>query len=237
MKKYSLIIVLLFISLIASSQSINDYKYIVVPMKFKFQKSPNLYRLSTNSKFLLTNNGFTVYYDDALLPLDLAKDKCKALYFDLEESSGYFMTKLTMTLKDCQNNIIYTSKVGKSKEKEFEKSYNEALTFALEDLKLLKYKHEEKQDAAVVENVLEEKTAINYAENSYVTKKIQDGFLITDAATPNFYLKLFRTSNPSIFIGQSNENNGIVTVKSDSIIFEYYKQNLLISQSLMVKIQ
>ena len=82
-----------------------------------------------------------------------------------------------------------------------------------------------------------EKTAINYAENSYVTKKIQDGFLITDAATPNFYLKLLRTSNPNIFIGQSNENNGIVTVKSDSIIFEYYKQNLLISQSLMVKIQ
>lgn len=236
MKKYILIIVL-FISIIASSQSINDYKYIVVPMKFQFQKSSNQYRLSTNSKFLLTNNGFTVYYDDAVLPLDLAKDKCKALYFDLQESSGYFMTKLTMTLKDCQNKIIYTSKVGKSKEKEFEKSYNEALAFALEDLKLLKYKYEENDNSPVVEKGLEEKTAINYAEYTHITKKIQDGFLITDSANPNFYLKLLRTSNPNIYIGQSNENNGIVTVKTDNIIFEYYKQNLLISQSLMVKIQ
>jgi hypothetical protein len=236
MKKY-LIIIVLFISSVAFSQSINDYKYIVVPMKFQFQKSPNQYRLSTNSKFLLTNNGFTVYYDDAVLPLDLAKHKCKALYFDLQESSGYFMTKLTMTLKDCQNNIIYTSKVGKSKEKEFEKSYNEALAFALEDLKLLKYKYEENDNSPVVEKVLEEKKAISYAEYTYITKKIQDGFLITDSANPNFYLKLLRTSNPSIFIGQSNENNGIVTVKADNIIFEYYKQNLLISQSLMVKIQ
>lgn len=235
--KKNILIILLFISSIASSQSINDYKYIVVPMKFQFQKSPNQYRLSTNSKFLLTNNGFTVYYDDAVFPLDLAKDKCKALYYDLQETSGYFMTKLIMSLKDCQNNIIYTSKVGKSKEKEFEKSYNEALAFALEDLKLLKYKYEENDNSSVVEKVLEEKTAVNYTEYTYLTKKIQDGFLITDSANLGFYLKLQRTSNPNIYIGQSNENNGIVTVKEDNIIFEYYKQNLLISQSLMVKLQ
>ena len=236
MKKYILLF-LLFITSVVVAQSINDYKYIVVPMKFQFQKSPNQYRLSTNAKYFLTNNGFTVYYNDAIFPADLAKDKCRALYFDLEETSGYFMTKLTCTLKDCQNNIIYTSKVGKSKEKEFEKSYNEALAFALEDIKLLKYKHIENQVAPVEEKVLQTKNNTNYVENTYVTKKIQDGFLISDSANPGFYLKLLRTSNPNIYIGQSNENNGIVTIKEDNIIFEYYKQNLLISQSLMVKIQ
>lgn len=235
--KKNILIILLFIASIASSQSINDYKYIVVPMKFQFQKSPNQYRLSTNAKYFLTNNGFTVYYNDAVFPLDLAKDKCTALYFDLEETSGYFMTKLTFTLKDCQNNIIYTSKVGKSKEKEYEKSYNEALAFALEEIKLLKYKYVENQDTPVKEKVLQTKNDTNYAEYTYITKKIQDGFLITESANPGFYLKLQRTSNPNIYIGQSNENNGIVTVTEDNIIFEYYKQNLLISQSLMVKLQ
>ena len=236
MKKYILTI-LLFITSVVVAQSINDYKYIVVPMKFQFQKSPNQYRLSTNAKYFLTNNGFSVYYNDAVFPTDLAKDKCRALYFDLEETSGYFMTKLAITLKDCQNNIIYASKVGKSKEKEFEKSYNEALAFALEDIKLLKYKYVENQDAPVEEKVLQTKNDTNYAEYTYVTKKIQDGFLITESANPGFYLKLLRTSNANIYIGQSNENNGIVTIKEDNIIFEYYKQNLLISQSLMVKLQ
>lgn len=236
MKKY-ILIVLLFITSVVTAQSINDYKYIVIPMKFQFQKSPNQYRLSTNAKYFLTNNGFTVYYNDAVFPTDLAKDKCKALYFDLQETSGYFMTKLTITLKDCQNNIIYTSKVGKSKEKEFEKSHNEALAFALEDIKLLKYNYVENQNAPVEEKVLQTKNDTNYAEYTYVTKKIQDGFLISDSANPGFYLKLLRTSNANIYIGQSNENNGIVTVKEDNIIFEYYKQNLLISQSLMIKLQ
>ena len=236
MKKY-ILIVLLFITSVVTAQSINDYKYIVIPMKFQFQKSPNQYRLSTNAKYFLTNNGFTVYYNDAVFPLDLAKDKCKALYFDLQETSGYFMTKLTITLKDCQNNIIYASKVGKSKEKEFEKSHNEALAFALEDIKLLKYKYVENQNAPVEEKVLQTKNDTNYTEYTYVAKKIQDGFLISDSANPGFYLKLLRTSNANIYIGQSNENNGIVTVKEDNIIFEYYKQNLLISQSLMVKLQ
>ena len=236
MKKQILIITFL-ISSVAFSQSINDYKYIVVPMKFDFQKSPNQYRLSTNSKYFLTNNGFNVLYENTTLPIDLAKDKCKALYFDLQESSSYFMSKLTITLKDCQNNIVYTSKVGKSKEKEYEKSYNEALIFALEDIKTLHYKYEENKEESVLEEKFQDKSKVDYTEFSYKTKKIQDGYLITDTSNPNFYLKLLRTSNPTIYIGQSDENVGIVTKKEEVLIFEYYKNNLLISQSLMVQIQ
>jgi hypothetical protein len=236
MKKYFLLLVL-FISSFAFSQVINDYKYIVVPMKFEFQKTPNQYRLSTNAKYFLTNNGFHVFYDDAALPIDLAKDKCKALYFNLEESSGIFMTKLIVTLKDCQNNIIYTSKTGKSKEKEFEKSYNEALAFALEDIKLLNYKYVINKKENILVEESQDKSKVDDTEFSYKSKKMQDGFLITDTANPNFYLKLLRTSNPMIYIGQSNENSGLVTVKDEVIIFEYYQSNLLISQSLMIQIQ
>ena len=46
-----------------------------------------------------------------------------------------FITKINFELKDCANKIIYTSIQGSSKEKEYQKSYNESFRMALSAMK------------------------------------------------------------------------------------------------------
>ncbi|MGY0038712.1 hypothetical protein [Pedobacter sp. NJ-S-72] len=50
-----------------------------------------------------------------------------------------FTTNLTLLLKDCKGNIIFKSKEGKSREKEFKTSYNLALRDAFTSLNDVPY--------------------------------------------------------------------------------------------------
>ena len=77
----------------AVNAQLNDYKYIIVPKSFSALKSENQYQTSTVMKYLLTQKGFTVVYNDAL-PEDLANNRCLGLTADLLDESGLFSTKL-----------------------------------------------------------------------------------------------------------------------------------------------
>ena len=60
--------------------------------------------------------------------------------------------------------------------------------------------------------------------------------MITDKANSKFYLQLLKTNNPLIFIGKSDSGSGVVMVKDDHLIYEYYEKDMLISMLVMVKI-
>ena len=64
MKKYLIILVLLA-SLSAFSQSVNDYQYVVVPVKFDIFKENDKFRLNTLTKLLLQ---LTPYWKMMQLP-------------------------------------------------------------------------------------------------------------------------------------------------------------------------
>lgn len=139
MKRY-ILLVLLFISVSGYAQNtINNYKYIIVPEKFNILKQNDQYNLNSLTKALLTDKGFTVYYDNADLPTEIANNKCSALTADLLEKNSMFTTNLTLLLKDCQNNIVFKSKEGKSREKEYRVSYNLALRDAFTSMDETKY--------------------------------------------------------------------------------------------------
>lgn len=139
MKRYILAL-LLFISFSGYSQnSINNYKYVIVPEKFSFQKQNDQYGINSLTRSLLESKGFTVYLDNGELPAELANNKCNALNADLSEKSTMFTTGLTLLLKDCQGNVVFKSKEGKSREKEYNVSYNLALRAAFESLKEASY--------------------------------------------------------------------------------------------------
>jgi hypothetical protein len=48
--KKQLLFIALFISGLGIAQSVNDYKAVIIPLKFEFMKSDNQYRLATLSK-------------------------------------------------------------------------------------------------------------------------------------------------------------------------------------------
>lgn len=139
MKRYILLLSL-FLSFSGYSQNtINNYKYVVVPEKFGFLKESDQYSLNSLTKVLLQNKGFTAYLDNAELPSDLANNKCRALSADLLEKSGMFTTSLTLLLKDCQGNIVFKSKEGKSREKDYKTAYYMALKDAFASLDQVPY--------------------------------------------------------------------------------------------------
>ena len=139
MKRYFLAL-LLFLSFSGYSQNtISNYKYVIVPEKFDFLKQKNQYSLNSLTKGLLEYKGFTVYYDNADLPAEVANNRCRALSADLLEKSGMFNTTLTLVLKDCQGNIVFKSKTGESREKDYRVAYNMALRDAFTSLDPVPY--------------------------------------------------------------------------------------------------
>ena len=115
--------------------SINDYKYISVPDKFDFLKSNDQYQLNSLTKFLLKKNGFTVLNKSDNYPMDLAQNNCLLLNANVVKIKGLLVTKLQLILTDCRNKVVYSSEIGKSKFKEYQKAYHEALrnVFALSE--------------------------------------------------------------------------------------------------------
>ncbi len=140
MRRYVLVLFLLLSLSGYSQNTINNYKYVVVPEKFSFLKQNDQYSLNSLTKGLLAYKGFTVYFDNTELPGEVANNRCLALSADLLEKSGMLSTTLTLLLKDCQGNIVFKSE-GKSREKEYKIAYNMALREAFTSLNQVPYSY------------------------------------------------------------------------------------------------
>lgn len=142
MKTYLSFIFLLFTIAGYSQNSINNYKYVLVPARFDFSNADNQYGLNSTTKQLLEEKGFTAFVGDDELPAVVAANKCNALKAEVTQRKGLFATNLTLILKDCQGNILFKGKEGKSREKEFQTSYDLALRDAFVSLKNVPYHYD-----------------------------------------------------------------------------------------------
>ncbi|MEN8788091.1 MAG: hypothetical protein ABF293_01240 [Flavobacteriaceae bacterium] len=148
-----LIIILLFLGLTGSVRAqLNSYKYIVVPKKFDaFKGIENHYQTSTLIKYLFTQEGFNVVYEDDL-PADLANQQCLGAYVDLEKNSKLLSTRLTILLNDCSGATAFKALEGTSREKDFKLAYHGAIRESFVSIAQLGYKYEpqEKQGEETV---------------------------------------------------------------------------------------
>lgn len=260
MKTYTFLFFLLASVSAYAQHTINNYKYVLVPEKFSFLKQANQYRLNALTKALLEEKGFTVYYDNADLPQEIANNKCTALNVEILEKNKMFSTNLTLLLKDCQSNIVFQSKEGKSREKEFSASYNEALRDAFASLEEIPYAYVANSNvqpkavvaatstvavpvvaAPIVNAPLANQTAeqnipaakANAAGTLYA-QATANGYQLIDT-TPKIVLTLFKTSVSDYFIADNGSANGIVFKKNEEWVFEYYKNNALVAEKLSIK--
>lgn len=138
------LLVALVVSLIAfantnAQTSINDYKYVVVPHYFDFLKGKNTYRLNTITRFLLKKKGLNAFMEDEIKARDYRDNKCLALKADVVNVPSMLKTKLKVLLKNCDDEVIFESEVGESKQKLFEKAYREALEKAFVSFEGINY--------------------------------------------------------------------------------------------------
>ena len=128
-----------------SQSNLNAYKYVIVSKKYDFLKEADQYQLNSLSKFLFNKYGFEAFMEGEKYPEDLIRNRCLALKADALKGSGMFKTKLTIELTDCNDQVVYTSQLGESREKEFKKAYIEAIRGAFESFEALNYKYEPKE--------------------------------------------------------------------------------------------
>lgn len=248
MKRYFLLL-LLFTTLSGYAQNtINNYKYVLVPEQYSFFKEAHQYGLNSLAKNMLEEKGFTAYFDNRDLPTEIANNKCKALNADLIEKKGMFTTTLTLILKDCQGNVVFKSKEGKSREKEFSAAYNEALRNAFVSLNELPYtftgeaaKVESLKAPVVVAAPVNSPVAVAAASvestepsGTLYAQATANGFQLIDT-TPKKVMTLFKTSVQDCFIADSGQSKGIVLKKDGKWFFEYYNNDKLVSEGLLIK--
>lgn len=136
----ALVIMLISSSLFAQA-TVNNYKYIVVPNQFEFQRSQDQYQVNSLAKFLFNRAGMEAYLSSDEKPQELLTNNCLALTGKVVEESGMFSTKLKVQLLDCYNKVVFETKVGVSKEKEFKKAYHESTRKAFVDIEELNYSY------------------------------------------------------------------------------------------------
>jgi hypothetical protein len=127
------------ITSVFSQESLNDYKYVIVPNKFDFLKEKDQYQLNSLTQFMFNKYGFETIMEGTTYPEDLIRNRCLALKSDVIKDSGLFKTKLTVELKDCKDKIVYASQVGESREKDYKTAYNLAIREAFKSFEVLNY--------------------------------------------------------------------------------------------------
>jgi hypothetical protein len=254
--KSKFLFLLLIVSSYGFSQSINDYVAVIVPTKYEFVKSENQYRLNTLTKFNLKKAGFEAFYTNEIIPKEY-NERCSLLYVDVNEEKGFLVTKLNITFKDCYGTVIYKSEVGKSREKEYEVSYPEALNNAFISVYALHYKYNSAAAnskkaviaspampvavpdvpavpavAAVAVNVPSSTESTEM--NLLFAQPIKNGYQLVDN-TPKVIMKVYKTTNPAIYLATKGTIQGVLISKDSQWFFEYYENETLMSEKIAVK--
>lgn len=126
MKNIVLIVCMFVANICASQEGVGIYDFIEVPDRFEFISKDNPHQMSDMMVFYLEKKGLKTYrkIDSPNVP------KCDALYGDIMRVSNLLTTKLIFVLKDCNDRIVFQSREGRSKVKDYAKAYPDALRMA-----------------------------------------------------------------------------------------------------------
>ncbi|HLA55786.1 MAG TPA: hypothetical protein VK623_06780 [Flavobacterium sp.] len=225
-------------------ESINDYKYAIVPAKFDFFKEADKFRLNTNTKLFMEKYGFTTYFDSENLPDEIANQNCNKVFLSIVDDKSMFETKLTVVLKDCRNNVLFTSATGSSREKDYKVAYNQALREAFNSFDALNHQYNgkatggkitpKKEETVVLTESFESPVATDSGTAAVNAQPILNGFQLVDT-TPKIVLKIYPTTNPDVYIASNDTKKGVLVKNNGQWFFEYYENNKLFSQQMNIK--
>ena len=126
-----------------AQNELNPFKYVIVPKQYDFLKEENQYRVNSMTKYLFEQDGFITLYQGDDYPADLNANPCLAATALVLNESSAFTTKLVISLKDCRDKEVFRTAEGKSKIKEFDKTYIDALKKSFVSIQNLNYSFEE----------------------------------------------------------------------------------------------
>jgi hypothetical protein len=224
MKKYTLLLILFIGSSVFAQEKMNAYKYVVIPSRFDFQKVSDEYGINTLLKFKFQELGFTTYLDSEDIPRGLKTNLCAYITPNLKHSSTFFNTKISIEMLDCDENILFETREGKSKSKSYRVSNIEALRRALKSFNGYQLKFN-----PIIENVIEkEEIVVAQGNSNTVSKPV--AVLPVNSSNLKFLYNgdqiLFDTTNQLFYAEiknvDTNELLGKVSKTSKSGIFHVF---------------
>lgn len=225
-----IIILTLLIQFLGFSQTKEKYKYALIPAKFDFQKSDDEFRINSTLKAYFTQKGFQTFLNNEILTDEFSNENCNKIYISLERNNSFFITGLTVVIKDCKNNILLKSGEGSSKNKEYKIAYNEAL---LEALKSFGYFDLRKSTVTSDNKTIAQAKEIVLNPTVKTENKLEEDkpFTLTNQSTKEV-VSLLKTSSNQVFMATSGAKNGVVFKTNQKWIFEYYVAGKLVSEEL-----
>lgn len=231
MKKWIVLLLFIVAAKGVAQHEINNYQYLILPEKFSFLKQKDQYQLNTLVKIHFEKLGFVVFYDTETQPDSLVNYNCNKLFGDIESVGNILTTKLVITLKDCKNKIVVQSKVGRSKEKDYKTSYNQAFREAFTTFRELNYQY---QSSTPAPPIAVQPIDSTQTQQLLYAQPIATGFQLVDSS-PKVVYKLVSTSSPLCFIAYKGELQGVLVQKNAQWYFEYIANEVLQSQPVLVK--
>lgn len=223
MKKILFLVALLPLTLVAQT--------VIVPNRYTFQKEDNQYQLNALTKFLLEKQGFKTYMESEA-PAELLQNPCDALKADVKNQSNMMTSKVQFILTDCANKTVFTSEIGKSREKEFKKSYQEALRNAFEGNALATFKSEYKAPVTTetamatltpAQPTIAKNNTQIIEEDPYIeflyAKKVDFSYELYDKKTNELRYKIKPTLTLNTFVAYDLKNNEFGVLEKDGSTF------------------
>ncbi|MBE7684973.1 hypothetical protein [Tenacibaculum piscium] len=222
----------LITSSVFSQKEVNSYKYIIVEKKFDFLRTTDEYQTSSLTKFLFNKYGFTAFLADEKLPDDVAKNRCLALTATIVDDSGLLTTKNKVALKDCSNTLVFLSKVGKSREKNYKKAYHQAIRNAFKSIEALKYKYDFTDEIVLNTQIEKSPQQVQTDVIRLTATPVVDGFKLLNTSS-EVILELLKTELTTIFILKNKK--GILYKTNTTWTAEYYQNGRKIREKYQVK--
>lgn len=223
-----------------SQHKINNYKYIIIPEQFEFLNKPDQHQTSSLTKFLFNKNGYRAFLTSDEFPEDFAKDRCLALEVSVKKKSTFFNIKTILELKDCFDNVVFTSNEGVSKQKNYKKAYHEAIRKSFNSIKRINYKYvplnkiEKKSPETNTVTVKTPTVKVNTTKGIvklYAQPK-EYGFQIVDTK-PEVVFKALKTSIKNVYI--LKDKKGILYKNDNKWFVEYYLDGKKVIQQYQIK--
>ena len=145
-----------------------------------FLKKENQYRVNSFTKYLFEQHGYQAFYEGDDYPDDLQANPCLGLTANVIDGSNAFTTKIVLVLKNCSGELVLQTVEGKSKIKQYDKTYIDALKKCFVTIEELDYKYDPKalsQSATTVTTAENKKNDITLC----LLRVFQNGFLICDS--------------------------------------------------------
>lgn len=216
--KYLIVFALVFcfVSEGFSQESLSDYSFVVVPEKYDFVSETDKYQLNSITKFLFNKHGFNAYFDREMPDVR----RCDGLWAVVNGKPRFIWTEVYITLNDCSGKEIFRSEIGKSKLKEYSKTYNEALRNAFLSIEALGVQQKEPQIFGADESEVQVKDELS----SEVIKEIDPKTEVVKSMPVETVIAplaisggaVLFTNNGATFVLEENKNGYTLIQKMES---------------------